>query len=173
MKLLKKMLIGAALVSATFSAQANSISLSADLDPASNSEVYNFSSGTFSGSSFSDYIALSLTGTRDLIASISGNSTKGVSFTFFDLLNADQSVVLQSGIVENPTPKLTYGGLESANLVGNYFIHIAGVRPTTLGTALYSGDISLAAPVPEAGTSSMMLLGLGLMGFIARRRRDD
>src|SRR5450830_1807665 len=113
MKLLKKMLIGAALVSATFSAQANNIALSADLDPASNSEVYNFASGILSGSSFNDYISLSLTGTRDLIASISGNSHTGVSFTFFDLLNADQSVVLQSGVVGNATPKLTYGGLES------------------------------------------------------------
>lgn len=29
------------------------------------------------------------------------------------------------------------------------------------------------SPVPEAETYSMMLLGLGFMGFIARRRKND
>jgi hypothetical protein len=33
-----------------------------------------------------------------------------------------------------------------------------------------AGGLSYVAAVPEADTSAMLLAGLGLMGFIARRR---
>ncbi len=43
------------------------------------------------------------------------------------------------------------------------------------GWGNYSGSLSFSAvsAVPEAETYSMMLLGLGLMGFIVYRRRND
>jgi hypothetical protein len=67
----------------------------------------------------------------------------------------------------------------SGNLAaGAYSLVVAGeaaVLPFgALNTTSYGGKANLTiSPVPEAGTSSMMLLGLGLMGFIARRRRAD
>ena len=47
---------------------------------------------------------------------------------------------------------------------------------TQLGTSYFNlsstGVLSYVAAVPEADTSAMMLAGLGLMGFIARRRKS-
>lgn len=40
------------------------------------------------------------------------------------------------------------------------------------GTGSYSGSVMLS-PVPEPETYAMMLAGLGVMGFIARRRRKN
>lgn len=49
---------------------------------------------------------------------------------------------------------------------------------TRAGTGIWQiDDVSVQdspmAPVPEPQTYAMMLLGLGLLGFSARRRRDD
>ena len=41
------------------------------------------------------------------------------------------------------------------------------------GSAIYSSSISFTAAVPEADTSAMLLMGLGVMGFIARRRKQQ
>jgi hypothetical protein len=41
----------------------------------------------------------------------------------------------------------------------------------TNGSLSYS--TTATAPIPEADTSAMMLVGLGLMGFIARRRNRN
>ena len=46
----------------------------------------------------------------------------------------------------------------------------AGVDTWSLGTNGVLTYTNIAA-VPEADTSAMMLAGLGLMGFVARRRR--
>jgi len=53
-----------------------------------------------------------------------------------------------------------------------YFIHINGVTLDTSTSAVYSGNMTLA-PIPEPETYAMMLAGLGLMGFIARRRQSN
>jgi len=34
-------------------------------------------------------------------------------------------------------------------------------------------DLAVFAPVPEPQTYAMMLAGLGLMGFVARRRKQE
>lgn len=44
-----------------------------------------------------------------------------------------------------------------------------GASTFTLGT---NGALTFAAPVPEASTYGMMLAGLGLVGFVAARRRN-
>jgi hypothetical protein len=45
----------------------------------------------------------------------------------------------------------------------------SGSHPPPTGGAQ---DVAVFSPVPEPGTYAMMLAGLGLMGFIARRRRE-
>jgi hypothetical protein len=75
-------------------------------------------------------------------------------------------VTVASGDVGNLTAKITFGGLEADDLGGDYFIHVTG-----LGKGSYSGTISVSA-VPEAETYVMMLAGVGLMGFVARRRKS-
>jgi hypothetical protein len=59
----------------------------------------------------------------------------------------------------------TYSGLG----FGNYFYEVTGnVTGTLAGSYLLFSSIT---PVPEADTYAMMLAGLGLMGFMVRRRR--
>jgi len=53
-------------------------------------------------------------------------------------------------------------------LGGNYFLKVTG---TLGGTGSYNGNITLATAVPEPETYGMMAVGLGLMGFVARRRK--
>jgi PEP-CTERM motif-containing protein len=54
----------------------------------------------------------------------------------------------------------------------DYSIHIDGVTLAGSETATYSGTMAVSA-IPEPETYAMMLAGLGLMGFIARRRKQN
>jgi PEP-CTERM motif-containing protein len=56
---------------------------------------------------------------------------------------------------------------------GGYYMaaHVQGIPdPLTGGTT--SGSIGSTTPIPEPETYAMMLAGLGLMGFVARRRKQ-
>jgi hypothetical protein len=56
---------------------------------------------------------------------------------------------------------------------GNYDLQIFGTIVGTIGGA-YAGTISaFAVPVPEPETYAMMLVGLGMMGFMVRRRKEE
>jgi len=164
---LKSLVVAAGFAIASLSANA-AVTVSADLNPSPDAEHYSYSSDIV-GTSFSDYISLSFLGSRDLVGSLSGTSTKNITFTSFDLLAADKTTVLTYGFLGSAGPRLAFGGLESINGLGNYFVHIAG---TSVGSASYNGTLSLTSlPVPEPETYGMMLAGLGLMGFMARRRK--
>jgi hypothetical protein len=72
----------------------------------------------------------------------------------------------------------TIAGFDVTKFTGG-ILHVQGMTGFSSGEHeddghLTSGwySISAVSPVPEVETSSMMLLGLGLMGFIARRRRN-
>lgn len=54
---------------------------------------------------------------------------------------------------------------------GNYTFRVTGNVIGTIGAA-YAGTISASA-VPEPETYAMMMAGLGLMGFVAKRRKSD
>jgi hypothetical protein len=167
MTFLKSFVLAATIALASVSANA-AVTSSADLDSFSDSEFYTFNSIGTVGSSFSDYLALSVLGNRDLVGSVSATSTGKIAFTAFDLVASDLSV-LSFGTLTSAGPRLAFGGLESLASAGSYFIHIAG---TSTGTAGYNGTLSLVSPVPEPEAGAMMLVGLGLMGFVARRRKS-
>lgn len=61
-------------------------------------------------------------------------------------------------------------GLDVTDFSGTTMLHIQGLEDKKTPSIKVLGVVSA---VPEAGTSSMMLLGLGLMAFVARRRRSN
>ena len=164
---LKSWVLALGFVLVSVSAQA-AVTKTADLDATAGSELYQFDSVGAVASSFSDYLSVSFEGTRDLVAGINATSTKSISFSTFDLLAADMSTVLATGTFGNFGPRLALGGLSSLNTAGEYFIHIAGISS---GVGSYNGTISLVSPVPEPETYGMLLAGLGMIGFVARRRK--
>jgi len=60
--------------------------------------------------------------------------------------------------------KLSWGGTLAA---GTYSVHVTGL--TAADRTTYVGSVS-ALPVPEPETYAMMLGGLGILGFAARRK---
>ena len=156
--------------SSALTAQANVIPISADLNPAPNAEQYQFSTQLSGTGSFSDIVNFSATPFRDLSASISGTEQKSIIFTTFDLYSSATNSLIAVGTVGS-FGTIAFGGVSSGYLGGNYFLKIigtnSGVGPNS---GSYNGNITLTTPVPEPESYAMFLSGLGLMGFIARRR---
>lgn len=66
----------------------------------------------------------------------------------------------------------TYSQTVSA-LTGSTVLRFESVGPATSASyGSYLDNVSVTSAVPEPQTYAMMLLGLGLMGFIARRRKQ-
>jgi hypothetical protein len=55
---------------------------------------------------------------------------------------------------------------------GSYSIMVTGLADGTHG-GTYGIDLTTATPMPEPSTYAMLLGGLGLIGFIARRRKNQ
>ena len=159
-------------------AQASTLDLSADLNPVSFGEQYQFANNFVGGTSFSDVINLDITPNRDLVASASGTSSSHINFTAFDLYfgefdGANRLVAL--GDVISPFPNLSLAFLTSDDLAGNYYILVKGSH---LGASSYNGNISLTADdvinppseVPLPAALPLMAAGLGIFGLMSRRR---
>jgi len=71
----------------------------------------------------------------------------------------------------------TSSGIEfypmDALISGNYGFTVTGSTAIANLGGSYSGNLNLAAPVPEPATYAMLLVGVGLLGFTARRRSND
>lgn len=86
-----------------------------------------------------------------------------------------------SGLLEawsNPIP-ISFGGLSGTVAVinpialgaGDYILEIRGDVVGSAGGG-YAGLLNIS-PIPEAGECAMLLFGLGLIGFIAARRKRN
>lgn len=116
--------------------------------------------------SFTDWVSFSVLTASDLIATVSGTSSKSFILSEFSLYDSSKNLIA-TGDIDNFFNKASLGLVLSGNLAGDYLLKVAG---TTVG-GTYNGNISLS-PVPEPDSYAMMLAGLSLMGFAARRRRD-
>ena len=82
------------------------------------------------------------------------------------------------GLLEGWSTPISFGGggmvtvLDPVMLgAGDYILEIRGDVVGTAGGS-YSGVLNVS-PVPEAGETAMLLLGVGLIGFVAARRKRD
>jgi hypothetical protein len=136
------------------------------------------------GATFADHFTFSVTGTMPMnfdaiVSSISRTADTGLDFSGLSLYRVgggtgtggtagdtliSSGTSLQSGSVDVWT-------LSSDNLqAGDYYVMVGGnLVSDTSGS--FGGAVMLA-PVPEPETYGMMLAGLGVLGFLARRRKQ-
>ena len=115
---------------------------------------------------------------------ISSPGSFGISVINFPVTGLFNSVFTSASLISNPDgvlfnsdDSLLSVGTLAANTIsflsgpvgaGSYYLNVNGIGNGSLG-GLYNGSISVAA-VPEPETYAMLLAGMGVMGFIARRR---
>jgi hypothetical protein len=124
------------------------------------------------GKTFADRFTFSITDpvpqTLDaIVASISRTADTGLDITGLALYDSTNAL-LTSGEARN-SGRIDVWTLSNTSLrAGDYYIQVSGNMVSNAG-ASFGGAVMLA-PVPEPGTYGMMLGGLGLLGFLARRR---
>jgi hypothetical protein len=102
------------------------------------------------------------------VSSISRTASTGLDITGLSLYTGAGTLVstgtsLQSGAIDVWT-------VTSSNLAaGDYYLQVRGTLVSSTSGAF--GGAVMLAPVPEPETYGMLLAGLGLVGFMARRRR--
>lgn len=115
--------------------------------------------------SFEDWVSFNVGASGDFLSTISGTSSNNFSFSAFDLYDSSKTLV-KTGSFNNINGTASIGFLDNPATTGTYYLFVAG---STVG-GTYNGNISISA-VPEPETYAMLLSGLGLMGFAARRKR--
>lgn len=139
----------------------------------------NYYSGAFSnpsisglvGSHFTDHIAIGFpdfgtayTGDANVLVGMrSGIYT--ITLDQFDLYDLTLSSTVASGITGSGISDFTFTTIANHS----YELIIGGVKDKS--GASYAGNFSVSA-VPEPETYAMLLAGLGLIGFSARRRKS-
>jgi hypothetical protein len=131
--------------------------------------------GNNSGNTFVDKYAFTLTGSFSLTADVysrSGNPNNGLDIASLDLYNA-------SGLVAHgqqlSTGAIDQWLLSSATLgPGSYYLQVSGsALSNSAGRYTSSATVEPVSAVPEPATYGMLLGGLGLVGALSRRKRQQ
>jgi hypothetical protein len=180
MKLKQKVITSAILLAAlSGTAQAAVI---ADLGP-DPTAFANFSVSHSTGL-FSDVFTFSLTNISDTIASsvaLTLNGFNAITFSGFGLYNDPTATgtggsLVASGVLNPSNTAAVFSQLNVGT--GNYYFQLDGNATGSLGGVyLFSANASASPPapppIPEPETYALMIAGLSLLGFIARRRKTS
>jgi hypothetical protein len=136
------------------------------------------------GATFADHFTFTVEGTTGMnfdaiISSISRTADTGLDISALSLYRVGGGTggtmgdTLVTSGTSLQTGAMDVWTLSSDNLMaGNYYVLVSGnlVSDTS---ASFGGAVMLSpmAPVPEPETYGMMLAGLGVLGFLARRRK--
>jgi hypothetical protein len=164
---LKSLLLAAMLAVSSVGAMAATSEYSIPLSAVGNTWTAGYSASHTAGE-FTDIYTFtpSVTGLADAtFFNISYTPVFGIDFT-----SADLNGVAFTFVNSTPFPgaALTSSFLLPTNITGPLVLTISGIANTN---ASYAGTLNVLA-VPEPETYAMMLGGLGLLGFMARRRKQ-
>ncbi len=104
--------------------------------------------------------------------SLSGNAV-AINFGPYNILGL--TVTLQDssfaviGSDSSPATGFTFSGLAA----GSYALNVLGFATGETGGFYAGGFIAETAPIPEPETYALMLAGLGVVGFMAARRKQS
>ena len=130
-------------------------------------DAYYFTIPNGSANSVTSSINLdSILGLKDLRARLYAGNSNDTTFALPSIIENWGNTVNFSPSVGITTVVLNPISL----LAGSYTLQVKG---TVLGSSggSYAGVLNIANPVPEAQSYAMLLAGLGVIGFISRRRR--
>ncbi len=125
-----------------------------------------------SGDTFMDHFTFSVTGTQHdldaIVSSISRVATTGLDITGLDLYTSTGTLVTAGSMVSSGVRDVWTLSADSLAL-GQYYLQVSGTMVSNTSGS-FGGSVMLN-PVPEPETYGMMLAGLGVVGFLARRRK--
>lgn len=124
-----------------------------------------------SGDTFMDHFTFMVISAHDIdaiVSSISRTASTGLDITGLDLYTSTGTLVSTGSMVTTGARDVWTLSADSLAM-GQYYLQVSGsLVSDTAGS--FGGSVMLN-PVPEPETYGMMLAGLGLVGFLARRRK--
>ena len=119
------------------------------------------------GNTFLDHVTFTVAPGYNFTLTTTLNQLTGINLLAAELWNGAGTTQYATG-----TPFLITSTTPSILAPGAYDLRVTGTLSAASG--FFNASVNFnSAPIPEPETYAMMLAGLGLMGFVARRRRQN